>query len=255
MLPLPNKAMKIAVLGPSATKPRMGGYTCDGANPVHRWMESKPALLRVRRYFMWRAANWWIPTIAGLRRRWQPQRSRRSAHVHGQLSDKIIGQPETTEGERHDRCNLDLPGEQENFILEIAKVNPNVVVILQNGSAITMKRWLGSARAVLEAWYSVRSGNAIARVVFGDYNPAGRLPITFPATTGQCPLYYNPRPHGRVPDYCDHRGPLEQFAFGYGLSYTKFEYFRSSNIEIKARQATQGEAGLHGEECGKNGRR
>jgi beta-glucosidase len=88
-----------------------------------------------------------------------------------------------------------------------------------------MQRWIGSVGAVLEAWYAgAECGNAIARVVFGAYNPAGRLPITFPATTGQCPLYYNPRPHGRVADYCDHRGRLEQFAFGHGLSYTRFDY-------------------------------
>jgi beta-glucosidase len=143
----------------------------------------------------------------------------------GNSSDKIIGQPETTEGERHDRCDLDLPGVQEDFIREIAALNRHTVVVLQNGSAVTMQGWIGDVNAVLEAWYAgSECGHAIAEVLFGDHNPAGRLPITFPTTTGQCPLYYNPRPHGRVSDYCDHRGPLEQFAFGYGLSYSRFEY-------------------------------
>ncbi|MBV5345427.1 MAG: glycoside hydrolase family 3 C-terminal domain-containing protein, partial [Rhodoferax sp.] len=71
-------------------------------------------------------------------------------------------------------------------------------------------------------------GNAAAQVLFGDHNPAGRLPITFPRTTGQLPLYYNARPHGRVSDYVDCRGKLELFEFGYGLSYTTFDYSKLS---------------------------
>jgi beta-glucosidase len=226
LLPLPQKAMKIAVMGPSAKKPRMGGYTCDGANPVSPYDGIKARAPKGSEILYTEGCKLVDPDRSGFS---AALKIAKKADVvlmfMGNSSDKIIGQPETTEGERHDRCNLDLPGEQENLILEVAKVNPKVVVILQNGSAITMKRWLGSARSILEAWYAgSECGNAMARVVFGDYNPAGRLPITFPATTGQCPLYYNPRPHGRVADYCDHRGPLEQFAFGYGLSYTKFDY-------------------------------
>ncbi|MEM2307265.1 MAG: fibronectin type III-like domain-contianing protein, partial [Candidatus Bathyarchaeia archaeon] len=72
-------------------------------------------------------------------------------------------------------------------------------------------------------------GNAIAEVLFGDYNPGGKLPITFPKTVGQLPLYYNPKPSGRVYDYVDLRGTQYLFPFGYGLSYTRFEY---SNLRI-----------------------
>jgi beta-glucosidase len=92
-----------------------------------------------------------------------------------------------------------------------------------------MTRWLDKVSAVVEMWYAgAECGNAAARVLWGDHNPAGRLPITFPSSAGQLPLYYNPRPHGRVADYMDHRGKLEQFEFGYGLSYTRFTYDKLS---------------------------
>ena len=226
VLPLPQKPMKIAVIGPSAKKPRMGGYTCDEPNAVSPYDGIKVRAPKGSEIFFAEGCPLMVPDRSGFAAAIKiAKKSDIVLMFMGNSSDKMIGQPETTEGERHDRCNLDLMGSQEDLILEVAKANPNVVVVLQNGSAITMKRWLGASRAVLEAWYAgAECGNAMARVLFGDYNPAGRLPITFPSTTGQCPLYYNPRPHGRVADYVDHRGPLEQFAFGYGLSYTKFVY-------------------------------
>lgn len=225
-LPLTAKARRIAVMGPSATKTRLGGYTCAEAGAVTPIEGIRARAPKNAEILYTEGCKLVDPVKSGFAK---ARKLAKQADVvvlcMGNSSDKIIGQPETTEGERHDRCNLDLPGLQEDFILEMAKVNPNVIVVLQNGSAITMGRWLDKVKAVVEMWYAgAECGNAVARVLWGDFNPAGRLPITFPSTTGMLPLYYNPRPHGRVADYMDHRGKLEQFEFGYGLSYTRFEY-------------------------------
>ncbi len=119
---------------------------------------------------------------------------------------------------------------QEELIKEISSTRTPVVVVLVNGSAITMSKWINNAEAVVEAWYpGEEEGNAIGDVLFGDYNPGGRLPITFPKTVGQLPLYYNHKPTGRGYDFVDLRGEQPLFPFGYGLSYTKFEY---SNLKI-----------------------
>src|SRR6185295_7444060 len=92
------------------------------------------------------------------------------------------------------------------------------------GSAITMSRWIDQVHGVLDVWYpGEEGGHAIADVLFGDSNPAGRLPITFPLAEGQLPLVYNHKPTGRGDDYLDLTGrPL--FPFGFGLSYTTFAY-------------------------------
>ncbi len=134
-----------------------------------------------------------------------------------------------TEGEGYDRSHLDLPGDQEQLIKSVAATGTPVVVVLYNGSAVTMANWIENVGAILEAWYpGEEGGNAIADVLFGAYSPGGRLPITFPQYVGQVPLYYNHTPTGRGNDYCDLSGePL--FPFGHGLSYTTFAY---SNLEI-----------------------
>jgi len=128
------------------------------------------------------------------------------------------------EGESLDRAYLNLPGHQEEMINKIAATGKPVVVVLIGGSAITMNKWIGNVYGVIDAWYpGEEGGNAVAGVLFGDYNPAGRLPITFPVSEGQLPLVYNHKPTGRTDDYLDLTGqPL--FPFGFGLSYTKFEY-------------------------------
>jgi len=104
---------------------------------------------------------------------------------------------------------------------------------LIGGSAITMNQWNKNVPAILDAWYPGEAGGpAIADVLFGDYNPAGRLPITFPVFEGQLPLVYNHKPTGRTDDYINLNGqPL--YPFGFGLSYSRFEY---SNLRFDKKQ-------------------
>ncbi len=129
-----------------------------------------------------------------------------------------------TEGEGQDRARLDLPDEEEALIRAVAATGVPTVVVLQTGSAVTMSDWGDQVPAVLQAWYAgEEGGHAVADVLFGDVNPAGRLPITWPRSSAQLPLYYNHKPTGRGYDYVDLTGrPL--FLFGHGLSYTTFKY-------------------------------
>jgi len=127
------------------------------------------------------------------------------------------------EGEGMDRARTDLPGPQELLIKEVLKTGTPTVVVLLTGSAVTGD-WIKDVQAILQAWYpGQEGGTAIAETLFGDNNPGGKLPFTWPRYVGQLPLYYNHKPTGRTYDYVDMPGtPL--FAFGHGLSYTRFEY-------------------------------
>lgn len=128
------------------------------------------------------------------------------------------------EGEFRDRSSLTLPGHQEELIRAVARTGTPVVVVLYGGSAVIMESWLDSVAAVVDAWYPGEQGGlAVTDVLFGDYNPAGRLPITFPQAEGQLPLVYNHKPTGRGDDYLDRTGAA-RFPFGFGLSYTTFSY-------------------------------
>ena len=124
-------------------------------------------------------------------------------------------------GEGYDRVSIELSGLQEDLIKEIAKLNKPLIVIYIEGRPTLKNTANTSANALLTAFYpGAQGGNAIADVIFGNYNPAGRLPMSQPRSTGQIPVYYSqPKPH----DYLEcESSPL--FCFGYGLSYTKFEY-------------------------------
>jgi beta-glucosidase len=106
----------------------------------------------------------------------------------------------------------------------VAATGTPTVVVLYGGSAVDMTDWLNDVRAVLLAWYPGEAGGeAVAKVLWGDANPCGRLPITFPRSVGQVPLVYDHKPTGRLDDYADITGePL--FPFGFGLSYSDFRY-------------------------------
>jgi beta-glucosidase len=139
-------------------------------------------------------------------------------------SDAAVVVAGLEEGEFRDRAQLSLPGRQEELIQAIAKTGKPTIVVLVGGSAITMSRWLDQVDAVLDVWYPGEAGGpAVADVLFADDNPAGRLPITFPVFEGQLPLYYDHKPTGRGDDYVDLTG-MALFPFGFGLSYTTFEY-------------------------------
>lgn len=124
-------------------------------------------------------------------------------------------------GEGYDRVSIELSGLQEDLIAEIAKLHKQLIIIYIEGRPLFKNIAEEVADALLTAFYpGEQGGNAIADVLFGNYNPAGRLPISQPRDTGQIPVYYSqPKPH----DYVECSStPL--FSFGYGLSYTHFEY-------------------------------
>ncbi|MBE5765796.1 MAG: beta-glucosidase [Clostridiales bacterium] len=158
------------------------------------------------------------------------------------------------EGEGLDRCNIKLPKmakaaqedeaamivgkiefdlkeDQEAAISKMLAANENSVVMLLNGAPIDMSAWMDGAKAIVEAWYPGEQGSqAMCEIIFGECNPSAKLPITFPRSVGQLPLFYDFKPSGRGYAYNDNDGtPL--YAFGYGLSYTNFEI---GNVAAKA---------------------
>ena len=168
----------------------------------------------------------------GVPNNWQEQI--REAVTAAQKSDVAVIAVGIHEGEFQDRAMLSLPGHQEEMINAVAATGKPVVVLLVGGSAITMNNWLRNVHSVLDIWYpGEEGGNAVADVLFGIENPAGRLPLTFPISEAQLPLVYNHKPTGRGDDYYNLSG-LPLFPFGYGLSYTTFAYsnlsFSKNNI-------------------------
>lgn len=128
------------------------------------------------------------------------------------------------EGEGRDRADIRLPGRQGEMIQRTAAAGIPVVVVIYGGSAVDMTDWIDDADAVLMAWYPGEDGGgALADILWGDANPSGRLPVTFPRSVGQLPLVYNHKPTGRLDDYADMTGE-PAFPFGFGLSYTDFRY-------------------------------
>jgi beta-glucosidase len=150
-------------------------------------------------------------------------------------SDVIIlcvGESRDMSGEACNRSSLDLPGVQEELANELLKTGKPIIVVLMNGRPMSIN-WLNdNANAILETWFAgTMAGDAIAKVLFGDYNPSGKLPVTFPRTVGQVPIYYNHKNTGRPGDLKNHYTskyidlPLTPlYPFGFGLSYTTFEY-------------------------------
>jgi len=145
-----------------------------------------------------------------------------------------LGEHGLQSGEARSRTRLGLPGLQQELLEAVYKANPNIVLVLQNGRPLTLNWAEKNIPAIVEAWQlGSFSGSAIAQVLYGDYNPSGKLPMSFPRHVGQLPLYYNHLSTGRPNDpnqndvfrshYTDELNtPL--YPFGFGLSYTNFTY-------------------------------
>jgi beta-glucosidase len=132
-------------------------------------------------------------------------------------------------GEGNDRSELELPEIQRKLLKELKKLGKPIILVLVHGRPLALKWEDENMDAILTAWYpGEEGGNAVADVIFGDYNPSGKLPISFPAVTGQIPVYYNRKPSAFT-DYVDATAKA-LYPFGHGLSYTNFEY---SKLEIK----------------------
>jgi len=236
ILPLRKDLKSVAIIGPNAGKLRLGGYSGYGVRVVSPMEGIRNKVSKSTEVHYAEGCRLTGSSKEGFEEAAEATRKSEVALLF--VGNSV---PET-EGEQRDRCNLDLPGVQEDLIKEICATGTPVAVVLINGSAITMTRWIDDVRAVVEAWYpGEEGGNAIADVLFGDYNPSGKLPITFPKNVGQLPLYYNPKPTGRVYDYVDLRGKQPLFPFGHGLSYTQFEY---SNLRISPEKISP-EARVH----------
>jgi beta-glucosidase len=160
----------------------------------------------------------------------------------------VLGEHGLQSGEGRSRADIGLPGVQQELLEAVFKANPNIVLVLTNGRPLAIPWAAQNIPAILETWHlGTQSGNAIAQVLYGDYNPSGKLPMTFPRHVGQLPIYYNHkntgRPAANEPEivfwshYIDEKNsPL--FAFGHGLSYSKFEY---SQLKVSSSTFSKGE--------------
>ncbi|HEY5583077.1 MAG TPA: glycoside hydrolase family 3 C-terminal domain-containing protein [Ruminiclostridium sp.] len=148
-----------------------------------------------------------------------------------------LGDSQRTCGEGVDRTELNFPGKQLELLKAVHATGTPVILVLQNGRAMTIKWENENVAAIIEAWYTGENGGkAIAEVIFGDYNPAGRLPVSFPKSLGQIPVYYS-RMRGGSNNYVEEDNKA-LFAFGYGLSYTTFSY---TNLEISPESIEPGD--------------
>lgn len=144
----------------------------------------------------------------------------------------VLGETADQSGEARSRAELGLPGAQDELLRELLKTGKPVIIILMNGRPLVLSASVQQAPALLETWFlGSEMGNAVADVLFGEVNPSGKLPMTFPRSVGQIPNYYAYKNTGRPPsdDYSYASGYIDThwtplYPFGFGLSYTTFAY-------------------------------
>ena len=153
----------------------------------------------------------------------------------------VLGEHGFMSGEGRSRTRIDLPGVQQELLEKVFDVNKNIVLVLNNGRPLAIPWAAEHIPAIIEAWHlGTQAGNAIAEVLYGDYNPSGKLTMSFPRSVGQVPIMYNRYNTGRPVNregnvfwshYIDEENE-PQFVFGHGLSYADFEY---SNLEVQVK--------------------
>jgi len=162
----------------------------------------------------------------------------------------VLGEHGLQTGEGRSRTDITLPGVQQELLETVYKANPNIILVLQNGRPLAIQWAADNIPSIVEAWQlGTQSGNAIAQVLYGDYNPSGKLPMTFPRSVGQVPIYYNHKSTGRPGDgqptesvFWAHYNDISNsplYPFGHGLSYSEFEY---SNLKLSSNNLNKGGA-------------
>ena len=157
----------------------------------------------------------------------------------------VLGEHGFMSGEGRSRTDIGIPGVQQELLEEVYKVNQNIVLVLNNGRPLAIPWAADNIPAIVEAWHlGTQSGHAIAQVLYGDYNPSGKLTISFPRAVGQVPIMYNRYNTGRPVNregnvfwshYIDEEH-TPQFPFGHGLSYSEFSY---SNLKVEVQSSKE----------------
>jgi beta-glucosidase len=233
-LPLSHKFKTIAVIGPLADDPRsmLGPWDGDG-----RTEDAITLLAGIRA----KDPEAKIIYAKGCDVTGDSRAGFMQAIKAARKSDLIIvaaGESSDMSGEAASRSSLDLPGQQLALIQAIHATGKPYVVVLMNGRPLSIDWVATNSPAILETWFAgTEGGNAIADTLFGDANPGGKLPVTFPRSVGQVPIYYNHKNSGRPPgvakDFSGYSDILwtPLYPFGYGLSYTQFKL---SNLQLSA---------------------
>jgi beta-glucosidase len=157
------------------------------------------------------------------------------------LGDRSGLLPDCTAGETRDSVDLRLPGVQNELAQAVFAAGKPVIAVLVNGRPLAIPELAGKASAILEAWLpGEEGGNAVADILFGEVNPGGRLPMTFPRHVGQVPIFYSQKPSGGISNWYEDYVSVEcspMYPFGYGLSYTTFKY---GDLRLSSRQVEPG---------------
>jgi len=245
LLPLELEKIKtLAVIGPDAAGLHLGGYSADPSHGVgildglrqklgrHVQVVYAEGCKITQEDFGGQGWPGWHEDVAEMPDPLEDERLIAGAVETARKADVallVIGENETVcreawgEGHLGDRDSLDLPGCQEELVRRVVETGVPVVVLLINGRPLSVNYVAGHARALFEGWYlGQEGGTAFADALFGDINPGGKLPITFPRSVGQIPAYYNHKPSVRRSYLWAEKTPL--YPFGHGLSYTTYAY-------------------------------
>ncbi|MDO7850212.1 glycoside hydrolase family 3 C-terminal domain-containing protein [Hymenobacter convexus] len=233
ILPLKKAAVKrIALIGPNADK---GNLNCYGSSET-----SPPYSVSLKQGLETKLGVDKISFLKGCDMNSADTSGFKMARELARKSDVVIfaaGLDSTQEGEQynsgHDRANnsVTLPGQQQALIMALAKANPNVVVVVQSGGVAALHESLPRMKGLLYSFYAGQeAGTALADVLLGDYNPAGRMPVSMPTGDSQLPAWSDDLRDANAVGYrmYDQKGMKPEFAFGAGLSYTTFQY---SNLQ------------------------
>jgi len=230
ILPLKKDLRSIAVIGPDADAPvdQLGDYT-----PHFVPQEVVTVLKGIQNKVTPKTRITYVKGCEVIGTKVNEIEKAKKAAKNADIAIVVIGEAGyRTNGEGRDVANLDLTGLQEELIKAVYSTGTPTIAVLINGRPLSIRWTAENIPAIVEAWMcGEQGGNAVADVLFGDYNPGGKLPVTVPRHSGQYPFYYNfsaTKENSLKGGYIDMPGtPL--FEFGFGLSYTEFEY---SNLQI-----------------------
>ncbi|HWY58879.1 MAG TPA: glycoside hydrolase family 3 C-terminal domain-containing protein [Terriglobales bacterium] len=254
LLPLnPSKIHSVVVLGPSAAVARTGGGGSSLVTPKYSITPLKGIQDRAGQrlqvsYALGVSMEGEDPSKDAPEAREQLKNEAVSAAAKADAAVILVGRSPKLESEDFDIKSLDLPAGQDDLIEAVAKANKNTVVVINAGGPVVMSRWIAQVPAVLDLWYGGQEGgNAIADVLFGKANPSGKLPVSFVKEWKDSPAYgHYPGENLQVEyaegiyvgyRYFDKQKVEPLFPFGYGLSYTKFDY---SDLRVSPNKVLSG---------------